>query len=143
MRLIILLAVCIHQSLFCYGQASESKRDSNSVLKFLEKSEYIFLGPNNYGQHIRIKHPIMGNTLDSWNLDDDRGIFAWLKLTKTMKAELLAEFLSFQADTAKSNKYYFMKVPRPNSDSYSTRWNIPKDKSFTVEIEPFIRSHGS
>jgi len=71
----------------------------------LDTTEY------NYGQHIEIKDrapaPAQGEFI-SLSIDD-RDIIADTAYSREERIEVLKEFLTFQGDTARSNKYYFFQ----------------------------------
>lgn len=130
----IYLLVFMNSCILSFAQIGKKAQTNKVTFNFLEKSDYSF-SKNNYGQHIVIKEPLpIGDVGERLDIGDDREIIGKLKFTKAMKIELLKEFLNFQGDTTKSNKYYFMKVKQP-SNNYSTRWAIPEGKNFTIEIE--------
>lgn len=125
----------MHLCALSFGQKYQIVPNNKQALKLLEKSPYSY-SKNNCGQHISIREPLPGGDIgERLDLGDDREIIGKLNFTKIMKIELLKEFLQFKGDTTRSNKYYFMKIKRPNSNNYTTRWTIPNVKGFTIEIE--------
>lgn len=110
-----------------FGQKNGS--DHRSKLKLLEK----VVGVD--GEHIRVANFSDKQDTIILDIEDDRKVMRELKFTKEMKIQVLKELLSFQEDTAKSNKYYFMKVKKPKTNKFSYELVIPRDKCFTIEIE--------
>lgn len=135
MKLLFGLLFFISLSGDCLSQKVIKMAVQKEDLKFLEKSE-LSNTKHYYGQHILIKElSIEGSYGEKMARYDDRDLMQKLGFTRKMKIEVLRELLSFKGDTTASNKYYFIRVKKPNSNEYSARWVIPEFQNFTLEVE--------
>lgn len=118
--------------LMCAFNLSFSQKngsDHKNKLKLLEKVGGVD------GEHIHVINFSDRKDTIILDIDDDRKVMRELKFTKEMKIQVLEELLNFQGDTAKSNKYYFMKVKKNKTNKFNYELTVPRDKCFTIEIE--------
>lgn len=92
--------------------------------KYLEKTALI-RDKRAYGQSIVLIKPPAENWADDFIAKDDRAIMGTLNFTREMRIQVLKELLSYENDTVKSNKLFYIRG----------RWKNVESKDFTIEVE--------
>jgi hypothetical protein len=128
MKIIICLGVNLFLFFSCANLVKKYPIENITKNRFLRKTPLITT-PKIYGQHISVIDSTLAN--DGYELRiDDRDIIAGLNFSKQTKILILEEYLNYENDTVKSNKYYYFRLK-----SYQGDWSIPKVSNFTIEIE--------
>lgn len=92
--------------------------------KYLEKTALI-RDKRAYGQSIVLIKPPPENWADDFIAKDDRATMGSLNFTREMRIQVLRELLSYENDTVKSNKLFYIRG----------RWKNVESKDFTIEVE--------